>query len=81
MKSFAFAALLLAAPAAAGPNSTRNSNDSGADAFREVVVRCLVAGMEAGSQDPVTLAAQCIEATQDIWVASYPSAWFPCAQP
>jgi hypothetical protein len=72
MKALALSLALLA-PAAviAGPPNPRNH--SGADDFRDVVVACMVAGLEAGAPDPVALAESCVQAAQVIWAASYPS--------
>lgn len=71
MKFLAFVAALTVAPlASAGP---AGAGHSGADDFRKVVVQCMVTGMQAGATDPVALAEACVEATQVIWAASYPS--------
>lgn len=68
------AAMAIASIAHAGPGADRNH--SGADDFRDVVVQCLMATLAAPTLetvDPVYLAGQCIDATQAIWAAAYPS--------
>lgn len=75
MKFFIFAAVMaigsLAIAAPGGNSGPRNQ--SGADAFREVVVACMIASLEAGAPDPVPLVDPCVEAAQAIWAASYPA--------
>jgi hypothetical protein len=77
MKALAFAIALGLAPAVSAGEPAHGGNKNGADAFRDVVVACLVAGMEAGHDDPVALADECIAATQRIWAVAYGPPYLP----
>jgi len=72
MRVFIVAATLalMSSPSFAGPGGP-GDNRNGADAFREAVTACLVAGMAQPGADPVRLAETCIDAVQSIWTAAY----------
>jgi len=69
-----FLAALMALPVLAGPKDNKWKKGNGRDAFREVVVECLMTSLRAGAEDPVAIATACGDATTVIWNTSYPPA-------